>query len=163
MYRGGRRRPAAPSSQMRCWRLGRRWRNFATILSFSGGLAVHYHTRDQINPPYLGAWAAFANGSCRDRASSTEKISISNTYTEDHLVEQPSIQFMQHELGWDVMNCYGNWALLRPAQRHYEGRVAGGVRWGWMGSILRRLRRRGFGELKDAVQGNAMFMDYVNT
>ena len=25
--------------------------------------------------------------------------------TEDHLVEQPAIQFMQHELGWDVVNC----------------------------------------------------------
>ena len=32
-----------------------------------------------------------------------------STYTEDHLVEQPAIQFMQHELGWDVVNCYGEW------------------------------------------------------
>jgi hypothetical protein len=32
-----------------------------------------------------------------------------STYTEDHLVEQPAIQFMQHELGWDVMNCFGEW------------------------------------------------------
>ena len=23
-------------------------------------------------------------------------------FTEDHLVEQPAIQLMQHELGWDV-------------------------------------------------------------
>jgi type I restriction enzyme R subunit len=30
-------------------------------------------------------------------------------YTEDHLVEQPAIQLMQHELGWDVVNCYGEW------------------------------------------------------
>jgi type I restriction enzyme R subunit len=30
-------------------------------------------------------------------------------YTEDHLVEQPAIQFMQHELGWDVVNCFGEW------------------------------------------------------
>ncbi len=30
-------------------------------------------------------------------------------YTEDHLVEQPAIQLMQHELGWDVMNCFGEW------------------------------------------------------
>ena len=34
---------------------------------------------------------------------------MSNTYTEDHLVEQPAIQLMQHELGWDVVNCYGEW------------------------------------------------------
>lgn len=30
-------------------------------------------------------------------------------YTEDHLVEQPAIQLMQHELGWEVVNCYGEW------------------------------------------------------
>ena len=29
-----------------------------------------------------------------------------STYTEDHLVEQPAIQLMQHERGWDVVNCY---------------------------------------------------------
>jgi type I restriction enzyme R subunit len=32
-----------------------------------------------------------------------------STYTEDHLVEQPAIQLMRHELGWDVVNCYGEW------------------------------------------------------
>jgi len=32
-----------------------------------------------------------------------------SAYTEDHLVEQPAIQIMQHELGWDVMSCYGEW------------------------------------------------------
>ena len=32
-----------------------------------------------------------------------------SAYTEDHLVEQPAIQLMQHELGWDVMNCFGEW------------------------------------------------------
>ena len=31
------------------------------------------------------------------------------TYTEDHLVEQPAIQLMQDELGWSVMNCFGEW------------------------------------------------------
>jgi hypothetical protein len=30
-------------------------------------------------------------------------------YTEDHLVEQPAIHLMQHELGWDVVNCYDEW------------------------------------------------------
>ena len=32
-----------------------------------------------------------------------------SSYTEDHLVEQPAIQLMQHELGWDVVNCYEEW------------------------------------------------------
>ena len=32
------------------------------------------------------------------------------TYTEDHLVEQPAVQLMQHELGWDVVNAYDEWA-----------------------------------------------------
>ncbi len=27
---------------------------------------------------------------------------MSNGYTEDHLVEQPAMQLMQHELGWEV-------------------------------------------------------------
>ena len=31
-------------------------------------------------------------------------------YTEDHLVEQPAIQLMQHELGWDFVNCYDEWS-----------------------------------------------------
>jgi hypothetical protein len=33
-----------------------------------------------------------------------------NGYTEDHLVEQPAIQIMKHELGWDVVNCYDEWS-----------------------------------------------------
>ena len=33
-----------------------------------------------------------------------------STYTEDHLVEQPAIQLMQHELGWQVVNCYDEWS-----------------------------------------------------
>ena len=35
---------------------------------------------------------------------------MSSSYTEDHLVEQPAIQLMQHELGWDVVNCYDEWS-----------------------------------------------------
>ena len=31
---------------------------------------------------------------------------MSNSYTEDHLVEQPAVQFIRNELGWDVVNCY---------------------------------------------------------
>ena len=27
---------------------------------------------------------------------------MSNSYTEDHLIEQPAIQLMKHELGWAV-------------------------------------------------------------
>jgi len=32
-----------------------------------------------------------------------------NDYTDDHLFEKPAIQLMQHELGWDVVNCYDEW------------------------------------------------------
>ncbi|BCX49780.1 hypothetical protein HAHE_36880 [Haloferula helveola] len=28
------------------------------------------------------------------------------SYTEDHLIEQPAIQLMEHELGWDSVNAY---------------------------------------------------------
>lgn len=31
-------------------------------------------------------------------------------YTADHLVEQPAVQFMQHELGWEVVNCQHEWS-----------------------------------------------------
>ena len=34
---------------------------------------------------------------------------MSNSYTEDHLVEQPAIQFIRNELGWEVVNCYDEW------------------------------------------------------
>jgi hypothetical protein len=30
-----------------------------------------------------------------------------NSYTEDHLIEQPVIQLMEHELGWNVVNGLG--------------------------------------------------------
>jgi hypothetical protein len=33
-----------------------------------------------------------------------------STYTENHLVEQPAIRLMQHELGWEVVNCYDEWS-----------------------------------------------------
>ncbi|MEY3897136.1 MAG: hypothetical protein RLZZ214_2657 [Verrucomicrobiota bacterium] len=36
---------------------------------------------------------------------------MSNSYTEDHLVEQPALQLMQDELGWEVVNCYGEWSV----------------------------------------------------
>ncbi len=41
-------------------------------------------------------------------------------YTEDHLVEQPANQRMQHELGWDVMNCFGDPTSLARLRRGYE-------------------------------------------
>ena len=31
------------------------------------------------------------------------------TYTEDYRVEQPASKLMQHELGWYVAICYGEW------------------------------------------------------
>ena len=33
-----------------------------------------------------------------------------STYNEDHLVEQPAIQLMQHERGGEVVNCYDEWS-----------------------------------------------------
>lgn len=43
-------------------------------------------------------------------------------YTEDHLTEQPAIQLMEHELGWDSVNAYDEWcsgasSLGREAKR----------------------------------------------
>ena len=35
------------------------------------------------------------------------------SYTEDYLVEQPAMQLMQHELGWDVVNCYDEASALK--------------------------------------------------
>ena len=45
-----------------------------------------------------------------------------NGYTEDHLIEQPAIQLMEHEMGWDSLNAYDEWAggvssLGREAKR----------------------------------------------
>lgn len=33
-----------------------------------------------------------------------------STYTEDHLIEQPAIQLLEHELGWDSVNAYDEWS-----------------------------------------------------
>jgi len=30
-------------------------------------------------------------------------------YTEDHLIEQPAIQLMGHELDWNSVNAYDEW------------------------------------------------------
>ena len=35
---------------------------------------------------------------------------MTSGYTEDHLVEQPAVQLMQHELGWDMVNASDEWA-----------------------------------------------------
>jgi hypothetical protein len=45
-------------------------------------------------------------------------------YTEDHLVEQPAIQLMRDELCWEVVNCYGEWALLRQGFEGQDGGVS---------------------------------------
>ena len=44
------------------------------------------------------------------------------SYTEDQLIEQPAIQLMEHDLGWDSLNAYDEWAggvssLGREAER----------------------------------------------
>jgi len=45
-----------------------------------------------------------------------------SSYTEDHLIEQPAIQLMEHELGWNSVNAYDEWSsgassLGREAKR----------------------------------------------
>jgi len=42
-------------------------------------------------------------------------------YTEDHLVEQPAIQLMQHELGWNVVDCYDDPSSLRLRRTGWSG------------------------------------------
>ena len=47
------------------------------------------------------------------------------SYTEDCLVEKPAIRLMQHELGWEVVNCYDEWSggasnLGRDGKREEE-------------------------------------------
>ncbi len=34
-------------------------------------------------------------------------------FSEDHLIEQPAIQLMEHELGWEVVNCYDEPSALK--------------------------------------------------
>ena len=34
-------------------------------------------------------------------------------YTEDHLIEQPAILLMEHELGWDSVNAYDEPSALK--------------------------------------------------
>ena len=44
-------------------------------------------------------------------------------YPEDHLIEQPAIQLMEHELGWDSVNAYEP-----PSPRDAGLRRSGGAR-----------------------------------
>ena len=51
-----------------------------------------------------------------------------STYTEDHLVEQPAVQLMRDELGWQVVNCYDEWSggvsnQGRDGKREGEGNI----------------------------------------
>jgi hypothetical protein len=44
------------------------------------------------------------------------------TYSDDHLIEQPTIQLMEHELSWDWVNACADWStgvsnLGREAKR----------------------------------------------
>lgn len=41
--------------------------------------------------------------------------------TEDHLVERPAIQFICNELGWDLVNCHGEWDG-RPSKLGRDGK-----------------------------------------
>lgn len=49
---------------------------------------------------------------------------MSSRYTEDHLIEQPAIQLMEHELGWDSVNAYDEWSLLRQGYGGQAGLVS---------------------------------------
>jgi hypothetical protein len=65
-------------------------------------------------------------------------------YTEDHLVEQPTIQLMQHELGWDVVNCYDDPSSLKLRRTGWNSGVSNQGRDGKPSSPrLRRPRREG--------------------
>ena len=48
-----------------------------------------------------------------------------SAYTEDQLVEQPAIQLMQHELGWDVVNCYEEWCGVQVPHRGNRAALGG--------------------------------------
>jgi hypothetical protein len=55
------------------------------------------------------------------------------SYTEDHLVEQPAIQLMQHEMGWEVVNCYDDPSSLTILRRGFERQEL--RRTGWSGGV----------------------------
>jgi hypothetical protein len=61
------------------------------------------------------------------------KSFIVSSYTEDHLGEQPAIQLMQHELGWEVVNCYGDPTSLNILRRGFERQEL--RRTGWSGGF----------------------------
>jgi hypothetical protein len=88
-----------------------------------------------------------------------------STYTEHHLVEQPAIQLMQHELGWDVVNCYDDPTSLKLRRTGWSGGVSNQGRDGkpsspppsprlWWSGRLRRPRREVVltGRLKPALR-----------
>ena len=51
-------------------------------------------------------------------------LMATGNYTEDQLIEQPAIQLMEHELGWDSLNAYDEWALLRQGSGGQAGLVS---------------------------------------
>ena len=62
---------------------------------------------------------------------------MSHSFSEDHLVEQPSIQLMQHELVWDVVNSYDEWSGGISNQGRDGKREV--VLVSWLRSALQRL------------------------
>jgi hypothetical protein len=44
--------------------------------------------------------------------------------TEDHLIEQAAVQLIEHDLGWDSLNAFGEWALLRQGSGGQAGLVS---------------------------------------
>lgn len=63
-------------------------------------------------------------------------------YTEDHLIEQPAIQIFEHELGWNSMNAYDEWVLLRrPLRQGYEAQEGSEGQAGLVSSLGREAKR----------------------
>ena len=66
-----------------------------------------------------------------------------SAYTEDHLVEQPSIQLMQDELGWEVVNCHDEWTGGVSNQGRDGKREGGNIELQTSNVEVKKLRRSG--------------------
>jgi hypothetical protein len=64
-------------------------------------------------------------------------------FTEDHLVEQPAIQLMRHELAWKVVNCYDEPSTLTILRRGFERQEL--RRSGWNGGVSNQGGRKAGG------------------
>ena len=64
-----------------------------------------------------------------------------SAYTEDRLVEQPAIQLMVKELGWETVDAFGEWeAGVSPLGREAKREVVLVSR---LGPVLEKLNAEG--------------------